>query len=167
MTSVNNSKQATISRTAAPGTGELGWLLDDLIQRLPGAEDAIVLSDDGLPLGRSAGLGGASAGHLAALASALSSVSRGVGMRVNKGRPRQTVVELDEGYLVVTEAGAGACLALLASAKADLGVVAYEMNVIAGQVGGALSADPQVAPLGGFLDSPAIMTRASVLSERW
>ena len=59
---------------------------------------------------------------------------------------QQTVVELEDGYLVVTEAGAGACLALLASAYADLGMVAYEMNVIVQQVGGSLSASPRVLP---------------------
>jgi predicted regulator of Ras-like GTPase activity (Roadblock/LC7/MglB family) len=52
-------------------------------------------------------------------------------------------VELEYGYLVVTEAGAGACLALLASVDADLGMVAYEMNVIVQQVGSALSAGPR------------------------
>ena len=59
---------------------------------------------------------------------------------------QQTVVELEDGYLVVTEAGAGACLALLASSHADLGMVAYEMNVIVQQVGSTLSAGPRVLP---------------------
>jgi predicted regulator of Ras-like GTPase activity (Roadblock/LC7/MglB family) len=122
----------------------LDWLLDDLVRRLAGTEKAVVLSADGLPLGRSAELDREGAEHLAAMASAFSSLSRGVGERFDKGGMLQTVVELEDGYLVVTEAGAGACLALLASSHADLGMVAYEMNVIVQQVGSALIAGPRL-----------------------
>lgn len=126
--------------------GELNWLLDDLVRRLAGAEDAVVLSADGLLLGRSSTMERENAEHLAAMASAFQSLSRGVGTQFGKGGVQQTVVELEAGYLVVTEAGAGACLALLASANADLGMVAYELNVIVGQVGGVLSAGPRALP---------------------
>jgi predicted regulator of Ras-like GTPase activity (Roadblock/LC7/MglB family) len=126
--------------------GRLNWLLDDLVRRLAGSEKAVVLSGDGLLLGRSAALDRESAEHLAAMGSAFSSLSRGVGTRYAKGGMLQTVVELEDGYLVVTEAGAGACLALLASSHADLGMVAYEMNVIVQQVGSALSAGPRMLP---------------------
>jgi predicted regulator of Ras-like GTPase activity (Roadblock/LC7/MglB family) len=126
--------------------GRLNWLLDDLVRRLAGSEKAVVLSSDGLLLGRSAELDRDGAEHLAAMASAFSSLSRGVGARFGKGGVLQTVVELEDGYLVVTEAGAGACLALLASSHADLGMVAYEMNVIVQQVGSALTAGPRVLP---------------------
>lgn len=124
----------------------LNWLLDDLVRRLAGAEQAIVLSGDGLLLGRSATLDREDGEHLAAMASAFSSLSRGVGTQFGKGLVQQTVVELEDGYLVVTEAGEGACLALLASVDADLGMVAYEMNVIVQQVGSSLSASPRVLP---------------------
>ena len=93
--------------TAAAGGNGLNWLLDDLVRRLAGAENAIVLSGDGLLLGRSAALDRDSAEHLAAMASAFQSLSRGVGSTFGKGAVRQTVVELEYGYLVVTEAGDG------------------------------------------------------------
>lgn len=132
-------------------TDGLSWLLDDLVRRLAGAEQAIVLSGDGLLLGRSVTLGREDAEHLAAMASAFGSLSRGVGTTFGKGGVLQTVVELEYGYLLVTEAGEGACLALLAAVHADLGMVAYEMNVIVQQVGAALSAGPRVLPA----ESPA------------
>jgi predicted regulator of Ras-like GTPase activity (Roadblock/LC7/MglB family) len=128
------------------GRNELNWLLDELVRRLAGAENAVVLSGDGLLLGRSSALDREDAEHLAAMASAFQSLSRGVGAQFGKGQVQQTVVELEAGFLVVTEAGAGACLALLASAHADLGMVAYELNVIVGQVGGTLSARPRALP---------------------
>jgi predicted regulator of Ras-like GTPase activity (Roadblock/LC7/MglB family) len=131
--------------------GGLNWLLDELVRRLAGAEKAVAVSDDGLLLGRSASVDRESAEHLAAMASAFQSLSRGVGTTFSKGPVQQVVVELDYGYLVVTEGGEGACLALLSSADADLGMVAYEMNVIVQQVGSTLSAGPRALPA----DSPA------------
>jgi predicted regulator of Ras-like GTPase activity (Roadblock/LC7/MglB family) len=143
---VKANGQAMNDNATTPHRSELNWLLDDLVRRLPGTEDAIVLSGDGLLLGRSSALGRENAEHLAAMASAFQSLSRGVGTQFGKGDVQQTVVELDGGYLVVTEAAAGSCLALLASAHADLGMIAYELNVIVGQVGGVLSASPRALP---------------------
>ena len=131
--------------------GGLNWLLDELVRRLAGAEKAVAVSDDGLLLGRSASVDRESAEHLAAMASAFQSLSRGVGATFSKGPVQQVVVELEHGYLLVTEGGEGACLALLSSADADLGMVAYEMNVIVQQVGSTLSAGPRARPA----DSPA------------
>lgn len=127
----------------------LDWLLDNLVNRLPEAESALVLSADGLALAKSRGMGREDAEQLAAMSSALHSLAGGVGLQFGKGMLQQTVIELEGGYLVVTEAGYGACLALLASVDADLGMVAYEMNVIVGQVRDHLSAAPRVsrAPL--------------------
>ena len=40
----------------SPRIGELNWRLDDLVNRLPGADRAVLLSADGLMMCRSAGL---------------------------------------------------------------------------------------------------------------
>ncbi|MGW6729667.1 roadblock/LC7 domain-containing protein [Nocardia sp. NPDC055029] len=137
-----------MSDFAAAGSAISGldWLLDELLARLAGAEKAVVLSDDGLVIARSQNLLREDSEHLAAMASAFGSLARGVGTQFGKGAVQQTVVELEYGYLVVTQAGFGACLALLASEESDLGMVAYEMNVIVQQVGDKLSAAPRVRP---------------------
>ena len=126
-----------------PETKELDWLLEDLVDRLAGAESAVVLSADGLLIGRSHGLRRDSAERLSALASAFQSLARGVGSQFDKGDVRQTVVELDRAFLIVTAAGRGACLALMAAEDADLAMVAYEMNVLVHQVGNTLAAAPR------------------------
>lgn len=126
----------------------LDWLLDGLVDRVPGAENAIALSTDGLPLAASRALDREQTEHLAAMASALYSLGRGVGTRFGKGTLQQTVIELDHGYLVVTSAGFGTCLALLADLSADLGMIAYEMNVIVGQVRDQLSTGSRVPSVG-------------------
>jgi predicted regulator of Ras-like GTPase activity (Roadblock/LC7/MglB family) len=123
--------------------GGLGWLLDDLLRRLPGADRAIVLSSDGLLIGKSSNLSREDAEHLSAVASGFQSLARGTGRHFGGGAVRQTMVEMEHSFLVVTAAGAGACLALLARADADLGMVAYEMNLLVKKVGGNLSSPPR------------------------
>ncbi|MBR8744592.1 roadblock/LC7 domain-containing protein [Nocardiopsis sp. MG754419] len=131
----------------------LDWLLDDLVDRVVGAGHAIVLSADGLLLGRSRDLGPEDAEHLAALASAFQSLARGTGRHFGGGDVRQTVVEMEHSYLFVTAAGEGACLAVLATEEADVGLVAYEMNLRVKRVGQFLTAAPrrpdQLSHMGG------------------
>jgi predicted regulator of Ras-like GTPase activity (Roadblock/LC7/MglB family) len=128
--------------------GSLDWLLDDLLRRLPSAQRAIVLSADGLLIGRSHTLERADAEHLSAVASGLQSLARGAGRHFGGGGVRQTLVEMDRSFLVVTAAGSGACLAVLAEAESDLGLIAYEMNLLVKRVGLYLSTQPR-QPAGG------------------
>jgi predicted regulator of Ras-like GTPase activity (Roadblock/LC7/MglB family) len=129
---------------AETNTTELNWLLDDLVARVAGAQHAVVLSTDGLLIGRSRSLNREDGEHLSAMASAFQSLARGVGRHFAGGQVRQTVVELDHAFLMVTAAGSGACLALLANAETDIGMVAYEMNLLVKKVGAYLVAEPRV-----------------------
>nr|WP_204342487.1 roadblock/LC7 domain-containing protein [Micromonospora terminaliae] len=115
-------------------------MLDDLVERVPGARQAVVLSADGLLLGASADLDRADAEHLCALASGFSSLAKGATRHVGGGAVRQTVVEMETAYLFVTAAGQGACLAVVSDADADIGLVAYEMAMLVIRVGENLSA---------------------------
>lgn len=124
---------------------ELNWLLDDLVDRVVGAQRAVVLSADGLLVGRSRDLSREDGEHLSAMSSAFQSLARGVGRHFGGGNVRQTVVELEHAFLVVTAAGQGACLALVAAADADMGMIAYEMNLLVKQVGSYLIAAPRMA----------------------
>jgi predicted regulator of Ras-like GTPase activity (Roadblock/LC7/MglB family) len=58
-------------------TTDLRWLLDDLVDRVPGLDRAIVLSADGLLLSRSGTLTEDDADRLAAVASAFQGLARG------------------------------------------------------------------------------------------
>ena len=127
------------------GVSELDWLLDDLVKRVAGADRAVVLSADGLLMGRSVNLSEEDAEHLSAVASALQSLARGTGRHFGGGNVRQTMVEMDHAFLFVTAAGSGACLALLAGENADMGMVAYELNLMVKRVGAVLTAAPRSA----------------------
>lgn len=122
----------------------LDWLLDDLLSRVPSTRHAAVMSADGLLTGASAGLGREDAEHLAAIAAGYQSLGRGSARRFGGGKAvRQTIVEMESGFLFVTAAGHGACLAVIAGAEADIGVIAYEMAMLVTRVGPYLATPPR------------------------
>ncbi|MET0237477.1 MAG: roadblock/LC7 domain-containing protein [Kibdelosporangium sp.] len=123
---------------------DLDWLLEDLVGRVVGARHAVVLSADGLLVGRSKLLSKEDGEHLSAVASAFQSLARGTGRQFGGGKVRQTIVEMERAFLFVTAAGQGTCLAVLGEQDADVGLIAYEMNLLVKQVGSVLNALPRV-----------------------
>lgn len=124
------------------------WLLDDLLGRVPQTRCAVVLSVDGLLTATSSGLARDDAEHLAAVAAGFSSLARGAGQRFNGGAVRQTIVEMEDAFLLVSAAGQGSCLAVLAEPDIDLGVLAYEMTMLATRVGTHLATPSRPGPDG-------------------
>ncbi|MEU4219269.1 roadblock/LC7 domain-containing protein [Actinoplanes sp. NPDC026623] len=118
----------------------LTWLLDDLVERVPSVQQAVVLSADGLMMGASAALSREDAEHLSAMAAGFQSLAKGASRHFQAGPVRQTVVEMEDAFLLVTAAGLGACLAVLASSDADLGLIAYEMAMLVIRVGQTMDA---------------------------
>ncbi|MGY0055942.1 roadblock/LC7 domain-containing protein [Streptomyces sp. LZ34] len=132
------------ARNVSPrASGELNWLLDELVGRVGSIRKALVLSGDGLPTGGSRDLSREDGEHLAAVASGFHSLAKGVGRHFDVGRVRQTIVELDDAFLFVTAAGDGSCLAVLADADSDVGQVAYEMTLLVKRVGVHLGSAPR------------------------
>ncbi|MEV6931927.1 roadblock/LC7 domain-containing protein [Dactylosporangium sp. NPDC051485] len=117
----------------------LNWLLDDLVHRVPSVQRSVVLSVDGLMMGASRGLSQEDAEHLSAVAAGFQSLARGAGRHFGGGAVRQTIIEMESAFLFVTAAGRGACLAVLADAEADIGLIAYEMAMLVQRVGETLS----------------------------
>jgi predicted regulator of Ras-like GTPase activity (Roadblock/LC7/MglB family) len=124
-------------------SGDLNWLLDDLVNRLAGVRYAVVLSTDGLLLGRSTSMNREDAEHFGAMSATLYGLARSAGHRFQGGGVRQAVIELEKAVLFVTAAGSNACIALQATDTANLGMVAYEMNLTVQRVGSVLSTDPR------------------------
>ena len=122
---------------------DLRWLLDDLVERVTHAEQAVVLSADGLLIAASRGLTREDADHLAAVAAGFQSLARGAGRHFGGGPVRQTIIEMESAFLFVTAAGQGACLAVLAAADADIGLIAYEMAMLVTRVGQYLGTAPR------------------------
>lgn len=121
--------------TFPPGpTGDLNWLLDDLVNRVAPVRHAMVFSGDGLAVGASHQLAREEREHFAALASGLHSLAKGAGQHFQAGGVIQTVVELEGGFLFVVAAGDRSCLAVFSEAGADTAMVAYEMARLVKQV---------------------------------
>jgi predicted regulator of Ras-like GTPase activity (Roadblock/LC7/MglB family) len=132
------------------GLGQLDWLLDDLVRRVGPITKAVILSSDGMALGASGTLDRDGAEHLAALAAGLVSLARGAGRHFGGGEVRQTVIEMESGFLLVSSAGSETCLAVITGPGADLGLVAYEMAIMIRRSG----------------EHIRVMTRAPALSGR-
>jgi predicted regulator of Ras-like GTPase activity (Roadblock/LC7/MglB family) len=121
--------------TAGSPPGDLNWLLEHLVTTVDRVRQAIILASDGLTLAVSPGLSQEDADRLAALAAGLQSLGRGAGQRFSSGEVRQTIIEMDTALLFITAAGRGTCLAVLADAEADAGLVACEMAVLVNRLG--------------------------------
>jgi len=122
---------------------ELDWLLNNLTASVDGVQNAVILSPDGLPLGRSPGLSPTDADTLAALSAGAQSLAHGTSRKFGSGDVVQTTIEMDSTILFITPAGRGTCVALLADANADHGLIAYELAVLVKRVGQHMIADPR------------------------
>lgn len=124
-------------RTSA--AADISWLINDLVDRVAHVHQAVVLSHDGILIAKSSGLSREDAEALSAVASGLHGLARSAGRRFNRGAVRQTVIEMEHGFIFVTAGGEGACIAVLASEDADVGLIAYEMAMLVARVGQYLS----------------------------
>ncbi|HTU76340.1 MAG TPA: roadblock/LC7 domain-containing protein [Trebonia sp.] len=122
---------------------QLDWLLDDLVNRVSVIRGAVFLSGDGLALGATRGLARDDAEQLAALCAGLQSLARASGRHLGGGEVRQTMVEMESGFLFVVAAGNDTCLAVLTGAELDAGQVAYEIAVLVERTTEHLQVDPR------------------------
>ncbi|MFC1418241.1 roadblock/LC7 domain-containing protein [Streptacidiphilus cavernicola] len=124
----------------------LDWLLENLLEKTPGARHALVLSRDGLKLCLSSGLSVDQADQLAAIASGIQSLSHGASIEFGDGSGgvRQSMTEFHGGLLFIVEAGVGAHLAVIAEDEADAGVVGHNMSELVEQIGAYLRAEPRL-----------------------
>jgi predicted regulator of Ras-like GTPase activity (Roadblock/LC7/MglB family) len=124
-------------------TGQLSWLLDNLVDQVEHVQQALILSRDGLVVAASRGLTAEDGEHLSALAAGLQSLARDTGRHLRAGEVRQTIIEMESAFLFVIAAGKGTCLAVLTSADPNVGLVAYEMAMLIRRMGKYLAAEPR------------------------
>jgi predicted regulator of Ras-like GTPase activity (Roadblock/LC7/MglB family) len=122
-------------------TGQLSWLLDNLVDQVEHVQQALILSRDGLVVAASRGLSPEDSEHLSALAAGLQSLARGAGQHFRTGQVRQTIIEMDSAFLFVMAAGRGTCLAVLTGADANVGLIAYEMAMLVRRMGKYLATE--------------------------
>ena len=118
---------------------DVNWLVTDFAERVPSIAHAIVVSSDGLPMAFSEGIPTDRVDQLAAVTSGLTSLTQGAARIFQGGAVTQVVVEMQEGLLIEMAISDASTLAVLAAADCDLGLVAYEMTLLADKVRGTLT----------------------------
>jgi len=118
---------------------DLGFLLTNLVENVPGVREAAVLSSDGLLIALSENVDRATGDRLAAVAAGLMSVARGAGTPMRAGAVHEIIVELEQALIVVMGISDGSALAVVATRPCDIGLVAYEMAMLVDRAGEALT----------------------------
>jgi uncharacterized protein len=117
----------------------LNWLITNFTNKVPGVNEAVVVSSDGLPMAVSEGLDRDAADRFAAVASGLIGLAYGAAGRFGGGAVNEVIVEMENAFLFVTGISDGSCLAVVSSADADVGLVGYEMAVMVEKAGAVLT----------------------------
>ena len=113
----------------------VNWLVTNFVDRVPGVTEAVVVSSDGLPMALSGGLDRDAADRFAAVASGLIGLAYGAAGRFGGGRVNEIIIEMEHAFLFVTGISDGSCLAVVADAGCDVGLVGYEMEVLVEKTG--------------------------------
>lgn len=115
------------------------WLLVNFVKNTDGIREAVAVSSDGLLIATSEGLDRASADQLAAIVSGLASLARSASRRYDFDGLKLIMIEMRRGFLLSSTIADGSCLGVLADADCDVGLVGYEMAVLAERVGDILT----------------------------
>jgi predicted regulator of Ras-like GTPase activity (Roadblock/LC7/MglB family) len=119
--------------------GELDWLINSFVDRIPGVSSALVVTTDGLVLAHSQRIARDTADQLAAVTSGLASLTAGAARCLEAGSVQQVIVELTRGYLFVTTIGDGSALAVMCGTECDIGLIGYEMSLLVTRIGQVLT----------------------------
>lgn len=117
----------------------VNWLVNNFVERVPGVTEAVVVSSDGLPMAKSVGLDRDAADRFAAVASGLIGLAYGAAGRFGGGAVHEVVIEMEHAFIFVTGISDGSCLAVVAAASCDVGLVGYEMALLVERVGPTLT----------------------------
>jgi uncharacterized protein len=121
------------------GANDVNWLLDRFVTDTDGVRQTVGVSSDGLLIAVAPALPPATADKLAAVISGLTSLAVSSSRLLDKGPLRQVVVELGEGFLLVSAIRDGSCLGVVTGPGTDLGLVGYETAMLTHRVGALLT----------------------------
>ncbi|RDI62835.1 roadblock/LC7 domain-containing protein [Nocardia pseudobrasiliensis] len=114
------------------------WMLGNFVRNTAGVRDTVAVSSDGLLIAMSDGLERAAADRLAAMVSGLSSLARSASRSYSFDGLKLIMIEMKRGFLIVSAMGDGSCLGVIADSSCDVGLLGYEMSVLAERAGSLL-----------------------------
>jgi predicted regulator of Ras-like GTPase activity (Roadblock/LC7/MglB family) len=115
------------------------WLIANFVRNTDGVRDAVAVSSDGLLIAMSEGLDRAAADHLGALVSGLVSLSKSASRRYDFDGLKLIMIEMRRGFLLVSAIADGSCIGVLADSECDIGLIGYEIAVLADRAGTLLT----------------------------
>ncbi|QOC91471.1 roadblock/LC7 domain-containing protein [Micromonospora craniellae] len=118
---------------------QLNWLLANFVRQTDGIRDAVAVSSDGLLIAVSAGLNRGAGDQLAAIVSSMSSLARTASRKYDFDGLKLIMIEMRRGFLLVSAISDGSCLGVLADGDCDLGLVGYEISLLADRFGTMLT----------------------------
>jgi uncharacterized protein len=118
---------------------DLDWLINNFAARVPGIDNVVALSTDGLVLAASDRIGRDDADTLAAVTSGLTSLTIGAARCLGTGSVNQVIVEMAGGFLFVTTISDGSALAVTCGPDCDIGLIGYEMSLLVSRIGPVLT----------------------------
>lgn len=116
-----------------------GWLVSEFVRTTDGVTDAVAVSSDGLLMAASDSLGRDRADHLAAIVSGITSLAQNAATAHGFHGMKLVMIEMFGGFLMVGRIRDGSCLGVLAADGCDVGLVGYEMAVLADRAGELLT----------------------------
>ena len=93
----------------------------------------------GFPSPPPSGLDRDAADRFAAVSSGLIGLAYGAAGRFGGGAVNEVIIEMENAFLFVTGISDGSCLACVANAECDVGLVGYEMAVLVEKAGAVLT----------------------------
>ncbi|KAA8880575.1 dynein regulation protein LC7 [Nocardia colli] len=113
-------------------------MLANFVRETDGVRDTVAVSSDGLLIAMSDGLDRTSADRLSAMVSGLASLAKSASRSYSFDGLKLIMIEMKRGFLLVSAMGDGSCLGVIADGSCDVGLVGYEMAVLAERAGSLL-----------------------------
>jgi uncharacterized protein len=123
----------------SPDAEAFMWLLDTFTSTTAGVLGAVAVSSDGLLVAVSSIDNRANADRLAAVVSGMASLATGAAHGYALGLLNRVVVDMSEGYLLISALGSGSVLGVVAERSTDVATAAYEMTLFATRAGSRLT----------------------------
>ncbi|MFI7079460.1 roadblock/LC7 domain-containing protein [Micromonospora sp. NPDC049903] len=120
--------------------------LDDIVDRVPGAKFAVVLSPDGIMLGASRGIDEEIAEQLSSVVCGLQALGLAAARLCGEGELHQVVVQMSRAFLFHATTGNGAILTVGIDGSAEVGDMAYEVALFCARAGHHLPVYVEPAP---------------------
>ncbi|MFF1460195.1 roadblock/LC7 domain-containing protein [Streptomyces sp. NPDC058330] len=129
-------------------TADLSWMLEDIVNNVPRARHAVLLSADGLPRGAAEGLAEKDVRTISAAMAGMQSLSRATAHFAGPTADRQwnqTIIEFAHGWIFLIGAGQGAYLAAAAAPDVDMQQISFRMHRLVARLGNNLTSPPRVS----------------------